>query len=113
MVPQPSKRHAIVKTVANQRIMRLNDRPTTTTANVVLSSLGAMATSTANEAHLFCTLYSFYVVARESVVSSSAANPMGAVFKNPHCAMCNGIPLNATSCITLAPEGTLKIRCGC
>ena len=38
---------------------------------------------------LYCNLYTYFVVSK----SNSAA-----VYKNPHCALCNGVPINETKC---------------
>ena len=42
--------------------------------------------------NLYCNLYSFYVE------STSEKTHQGTVFKNPHCALCNGVSLNETKC---------------
>ena len=53
---------------------------------------GGHRASTATNS-LYCNLYSFYVE------STNQDTPRGGtVFKNPHCALCNGVPLNETKC---------------
>ena len=58
---------------------------------------------------LFCKIYTMMVVAPISQDISQTNSRFRTVYKNPHCAACNGIQMNLTSCFQGSLQGN-KIK---